>query len=106
MEETKVINGVEFTRPRGNTIRKLGDLSQGVVYVVTAKETRPTKFGSFVVTVIKKDDYTEEKVYMPHYVAEYAEPGKLFTYAGLQKKSNGSGHSFHDVMWASDERLV
>lgn len=100
-EKGIIIKGTQFTRPRGSPIHKLGDLPKLVQRVVRSKEDKPTHFRSFVVTVINKDTDEEFQVYMPHYVAKYADTGERFIYAGMQKKSNGN--TYHDVMWEKKE---
>ena len=39
------------------------------------------------------------KCYMPAYIAKEYQEGKVFIYNGLQAKNDGSGHTYHRVMW-------
>lgn len=95
-----LIDGTKFIRREGNPICKMGDIARLVPHVVRFKEDKPTRYGSFVVTVVNEDTDEEFRVYMPPYVADRAAVGVRFVYAGLQKKIDGSGHTYHDVAWA------
>ena len=98
--QSKMINGVEFTAPANGGIKKLSALNQTTPHIVVSKDSKPTRFNSYVVTIINEDTDEAYKVYMPEYIAKHALPQKRFMYNGLVKKSDGSGHSFHSVLWA------
>jgi hypothetical protein len=97
--QSKLIGGRKFTAPATSGICKLSELSQDESYLVVSKDNNPTRFGSYVVTVI--NEYTDEeyRVYMPEYIAKHATADRVFCYNGLQKKTDGSGHAFHSVLW-------
>ena len=99
-------SGRLYTAPATFTICKLSDLSQDVEYQVVSVDKKPTKFGSYVVTIATlTDDDDECRVYMPEYIARHAKRSKCFVYKGLQKKSDGSGHSYHRVEWETVKKV-
>lgn len=98
--QSKIINGVEFKASTNDTIFKLSDLPQSVPHTIVSKNYVPTGFASYIITVSNDDTSEECKVYMPEYIAKYAFPDKRFVYNGLHKKGDGSGHSYHNVLWA------
>lgn len=98
--QNKMINGVEFTAPASSGIKKLSTLSQTTPHIIVSKDSKPTRFNSYIVTIINENTEEEYKVYTPEYVAKLALPKRRFIYDGLVKKSDGSGYSFHSILWA------
>jgi len=76
-------------------IKKLSALNQTTPNTVVSKNSEPARFSSYIVTIINKDTEEEYKIYLPEYIAKHSLPGKRFMYNELQKKSDGSGHSYH-----------
>ena len=91
------INGITFGAPA--RVQKLSELPQLVPHVYKGSDSKPTKYGSYIATVVNDDTDEEYKVYLPKYVFDRALPGKRFVYSGLIKKTDGSGHSYHSVEW-------
>ena len=91
-------SGRVYGSPTARAICNLSSLTIGTEYEVLEKENKPTRFGSYIVTVVDEDDNTF-MVYMPEYIARYAEKDKWFEYQGLQHKKDNTGHTFHKVLW-------
>ena len=100
--DTRVINGVVYRVERDNSqtsVKKLTELPVNVPHSWLLTGLKPTRYGSHVVDVHNLDTNEEYKCYMPAYVVNRGGKGKVFVYEGLVKKTDGSGHSFHKVVF-------
>ena len=79
-------------------IRKLSDLDKMVSYIIQSVSDTPTRYGSFVTTVLNEETDQEHKIYMPKHFAKEALPGKVFEYTG-SKKSASSGYNYNNIEW-------
>ena len=80
-------------------VRKFSQIPVNVPHEWVCMDRNPTRYGSFVVEVQNKDTNEIYRCYMPKYLAERGSKGKIFVYEGLKKKTDGSGHSFHKVVF-------
>ena len=101
MANIKSINDVcyEIESNQIPKIRKLAELPVNVPHSWVHMDPNPTRYGSFVVDIKNLDTNETYKCYMPKYIANRGYGGKLFVYEGLEKKTDGSGHSFHKVVF-------
>ena len=95
---TKTLGGKEYFT-NGNRIKKMSDIPIDIPHIMVSKYPNPTKYGSFVVELQNEDTNENFKCYMPAYIAKEYQAGKVFIYNGLQAKNDGSGHTYHRVMW-------
>ena len=96
------INNITYGNTTTNSVKKLSQVPLLVPHVYRGMNTRPTRYGSFIATITNEDSGEEYEVYMPKYIADRALPGRRFIYCGLEKKSDGSGHSYHNVGWQQE----
>ena len=80
-------------------VRKLSEVPVNVPHHWIYRYPNPTRYGSFVVEILNEDTEEIYRCYMPEYIAERGSEGKIFTYEGLENKTDGSGHSFHKVVF-------
>ena len=100
--DTRVINGIVYKVEKDDSqanVKKLTELPVNVPYSWLLMGLKPTRYGSFVVDIKNLDNNEECKCYMPAYVVNRGGKGKVFVYKGLVKKTDGSGHSFHKVVF-------
>lgn len=83
-----------------HVVKKLNDLDKTVTYTIQRVNDTPTKYGSFITTVLNEDTDETFKVYMPEYFAKNAK-GKRFEYTGL-RKSASSGYNYNHIEWIED----
>ena len=95
---TKTLGGKEYFTD-SNRIKKMSDIPIDIPHIMVSKYPNPTKYGSFVVELQNEDTNENFKCYMPAYIAKEYQEGKVFIYDGLQAKNDGSGHTYHRVMW-------
>jgi len=96
--ESKTINGEVF-RARAVAITKLSAITIDVPHEIICIDSKPTKYGTYIVTVFNEGTKVECKVYMPAYLAEDAKVGDRFIYNGLKVKIDNSGHRYHSLLW-------
>ena len=99
---TRVINGVVYRVEKDDSqanVKNLTELPVNVPYSWLLTGLKPIRSGSYVVNVKNLDINEECKCYMPTYVVNRGGKGKVFVYEGLVKRTDGSGHSFHKVVF-------
>lgn len=100
MANIKSING-QCYEIESSRVKKLADLPINVAH---SWDPNPTRYGSFVVEVLNMDTDETCRCYMPKYIAGRGSRGKMFVYEGLENKSDGSGHSFHKVVFLKQKK--
>ncbi|XP_067936970.1 uncharacterized protein [Watersipora subatra] len=68
-------------------VHKISAIPKEIPHVCLSKESKPTRYGSYIATVFNMDTEEEYKVYMPEYIAKEALPDREFVYCGLIYKA-------------------
>lgn len=98
-EYSKTVNGHQAP----NRAIKLATLDQLPSYEIVFINHKKTKFHTYIVTIKDIDKGEDFNYWMSEYVIKDSTPEKCFLYNGLKPQGEGSGHSYHSVLWTDSK---